>query len=108
MNRNPRFAQPVTAGQLGQMAEELETLAKTLRNCQKTAESQPGQILAIYYWVSAETGLSRMSSFVRSADESRRAAAIGRPLKPGEPKPRSTALEVKPNKVAETNTDYNG
>jgi hypothetical protein len=106
MNRDPRYAQPIPSQQLDLLANELETLAKTLRACGETASSQPGQVLAIYYWASAETGLKRLASFVRAADESRRSAVIGKPITTGALKPRSTALQPNPKKVEETRENY--
>ncbi len=95
MNNDLRLTDLIKADQIGSVAAELEQFAATLRRCEEVAKNQPEQALAIYYWTSAETGLKRISSFVRAADESRRQAILGKPLIAGMPKPRSERSKAK-------------
>lgn len=89
MEKDLRLTELINAKQIGSVAAELEQFAATLRRCEEVAQTQDGNALAIYYWTSAETGLKRIASFVRAADESRRQAMLGKPLAAGQPKPRS-------------------
>lgn len=91
MRNEPKQTEPITVAQLRSVAEELLRFAESLRLCAETAEKQPTKTLAVYYWNSAVGGLSRISSFVRAAEDSRRHAELGSPLAVGQLKPRSTA-----------------
>lgn len=99
MSNEPRTAEPIPSERIAFVASELERFAEMLRLCEKTAKSQPNGKLSIYYWTSAETGLKRLASFVRSADESRRKAELGKPVEAGQLKPRSTTKPKSPSEV---------
>jgi hypothetical protein len=90
----PKTTVEVTASQLETLAQELTLLAASLQLAAKTAHAQPGKSLACYNWASVPTGLRMLRSFVAKADESRSAAELGHPLKPGQLKPRSTAKKA--------------
>jgi len=95
MRNEPKQTEPITVAQLRSVADELLRFAESLRLCAETAEKQPTKTLAVYYWNSAVGGLSRISSFVRAAEDSRRHAELGSPLAVGQLKPRSTAKAAK-------------
>ncbi len=94
MRNDPRRTEPVTSSQIRSIADELERFVVALRLAEETAKTQANNTLGIYYWSSAEVGLKRLASFIRSADESRRQAQIGKPMAIGEFKPRSTAKKL--------------
>lgn len=95
MANDPRKTQPVTADQIGSIVEELERFVVSLKMAANVARTQPEETLGIYYWNSAEIGLARLASFVKAAEESQRAAKLGKPMEIGQLKPRSTGKTSK-------------
>jgi len=91
MPREPSTTEAVTATQIAILCGELEQFLEVLRKCEAVAKSQPSETMGIYNWKSAQEGLIRLSSFIESADKSRRAAVMGNPIAVGALKPRSVA-----------------
>lgn len=107
MANDPRTAESIPSERIGFVAAELERFAVALRLCESVAKTQEENSLAIYYWTSAESGLKRLASFVRAAEESRRSAELGKPLVSGQLKPRSTAKKHKSVAEAQAIVDKN-
>ena len=96
----PRTTFLVTAQQLHVLAQQLADWAERLQQAAEIAEQQDPPGLAIYNWLSVSKGLQLLGSFVEKADQSKMQASLGKPLTPGQPRPRSV------KQVAEPDTEY--